>query len=110
MIAARDGKSPYLDRDIPRLPEWAERRQITRRIVNAPGFITVNRRKSPVMVTNASRRGFGLDFVTDARTGDVISVELSGRKFVATVIWREGARAGAKLRKPLSPLDPLLSA
>jgi hypothetical protein len=109
LIAARDGGAPFLHKGLPNFPEWAERRHKMRFTVNASALLTTPRRKSNVMVINASRKGFGLDLVVGVNVRDLVSIELeNGRKFIGTVKWFEGKRAGVMLRKSLSASDPLL--
>ncbi|MGE0626564.1 MAG: PilZ domain-containing protein [Hyphomicrobiaceae bacterium] len=109
LILARDGGQPFQDNGVPAIPEWAEQRLSRRFLLNMPAFLTCQGRRSDVMVLNISGSGMGLDFVKDARSGDLVSVELqNGRRFIGTIVWVQCNHAGLRFRRALRLTDPLL--
>ena len=110
VIGARDGDTPSLVDGLPRLPDWAERRQSRRVPINVDAELRRRGQTQFVRVRDVSTGGLGIEFCDGLVAGDIVALALGGgRRFVATVAWAHSDRAGLTLATRLRPCDPLLA-
>lgn len=104
------GGSPLVDRDgnivVPELPQ---RRAPVRKAVYLKCVIEHRGKAAPVIATNISMTGVGLENAPPLVPKSVVVVEIGDRCFAGTVVWESGTSAAVKFDQPLRDDDPLLA-
>ncbi len=105
---ARDGgRRLSLSRDVD-FQRWSQNRRHRRVLLNAMGTAYCMGEARPVLVTDASVGGVGLDFAEGFLEGETIKLALPmGREFVGRVAWSAGTRVGVQFDKELDQHDVL---
>ena len=111
LFAARNGGTPCLTTAGTILfPNWADRRQNDRKVLDMPAWICTGESKRRIVVADISQTGFGLAACGRIAPGDSIAVETaSGRILSGIAIWAHSDRAGVRFREPLQRTDVLLN-
>ena len=91
------------------IPTWAERRRAERIPIGQAGFIVQQGHRRPVIISDLSATGVGLEAIALLETGEAVTVEIrDGLRFHGVVAWSCNQKAGVELRQSPQATDPLL--
>jgi hypothetical protein len=91
------------------LPELPQRRRAPRTTLLQPCEVRTARRRMSAIVRDVSSGGIGLDRVPGLAPADLVTIDMeTGRRFVGTVMWVDGSRAGIRFGTSLAPNDPII--
>lgn len=91
------------------MPNWAERRDSTRVLLNCSATLVRAEQRFPIVLRDISTSGLGLEAETDFVPGDIVCVEVSNTLTLeGSVVWSAGTRTGIHFHRPMQSADPRL--